>query len=139
MKGYKKLTLADVLQSFAYDTYAANKEKVEAMEKANRLKERELDERDRVDISRREYESMKEQIKKLTEDNNLYRQIIDHSKIKDFYDYLTPETEITTRTLDDPVTLDKVFTISYRIPLYGVKVKAKEQGFIAPMFPLNKN
>lgn len=84
-----------------FDTmFAQNKR----LEEANHLKKRELEVKDRVDISLNEYNAMKCELAELREQTAKLSAIIERFKLAEFVEKMMPETGIVT-TMKDPARL----------------------------------
>lgn len=74
------------------------------LQEANRLKQRELENRDRVDIPLKDYNFMRERLEALTNANKELATIIDKFKLMQFVDKIMPETAVI-ETMKDPASL----------------------------------
>lgn len=88
---------------------------LEVQETQTKQKAKELNARDRVDISLKDYEELKNIISHYENDISKYMEIFKKLGIEKFVDKITPEAIAKTQIMFNPITQEEIYTISFTI------------------------
>ena len=93
------------------------KQQKEQFEAYQMLELEKLKVKDRVDLSLKEYNEMRELLKDYKERNNLLRNIIEKFKLYDFVDDIDPNT-VQSLIVEDPIHYRKKITLTFEISTF---------------------